>query len=276
MKQPISLSLAMCSFLLSGCGGSQYPTSNGGTVVPGITDIRSYLDFTLSISPNGRWLLYATSKQDSHGPHLTLYDLESNNGYPTSYSPEAQVLLDRKVPALMDLRWDRTSSLAAMPAGASQALYLLATHDTDTLQWLVVRSNDGLDLHEPTRRHNVAASVSPENPQQLEFVDSTTRVVALHAPSGGLGATGATVQATALSPSGRYLAYSVSTLKIGTFADPPRLYVIQWPDNTTGPQFLGAPVYKTLHWHPKRDLLFALSRERKGAWRLIQWDLEDS
>lgn len=274
MKMLKLLQLALCSVILSSCGGSQYPTSNGGTPVPGIADPRSYLDFTLSLSPNGRWLLYATSQPPLPGPHFTLYDFNTKTGHPTSYSQEAQLILDRRAPAPAALRWSGTSSLAAMPTGATRSLYVLKVDDTNNLKWIVAKNKQGLDLDESPLA-TVGARFSQENPREIEFVDGTTRTVARHTRRGRLGATAPTIQSTALSPSGRYLAYSIASMKIGSFANPPRLFVIEWPDNASSPQFLGAPVYKTLHWHPNRDVLFALSRDRTGKRQIIQWDVED-
>jgi len=261
--------------LLASCMGGSSVTMPGGTPLAGTDDARCQGESALSVSPDGRWLLYESRKGDAFAPVFVFLDLSdggSGGRHPTTLSPKAAELATEGRGPQLPACWAADSGTAFFPGQRG---------------WFAVAVGSGertlRPVPEPDCRHPGAAlqpagaRVIQDSPTELRIVGAGGAVLATH----GVDAPAVDrVAADRLrsSPDGRWLAYVVTAFR-GSFTAPPRGYVVPTgpvPDQVDrAPELLVAPLYGAPVWSPDGALFACTGRpDAPGAGpRILRWNL---
>jgi hypothetical protein len=258
--------LACAGLVAIACLASREPSSSGGELIPKTSDVDGNAP-TLSVSPNGRSLIYQRATSAPDRPDFSLIDLNTQDVRPIALTESAAAAV-RARGAVVGWRigWSRDEGTAFLLSG-DQALILAARARPEGRTWELAdpRVQKIWLQPESTGRFQVVGAGTNE----AKIVDSAQQglVVASHRRSEG----NVVIENLRVSPDETYLAYGVSSGR--TFVSPTQGYVLRLDRRSEG-RLLAAPLYGAFVWSPIGEKVFGVSREGQARVGIYRWSVD--
>lgn len=258
--------VSLAGLLAAGCAGAADPAVSGGRRLPGTEDASCRGDEPLQISPDGRWLLYESAAGDPFQPVFVFYDLEVEQGRPTTLSPAAADLAAEGRGPVLPAVWDAEPGAVVFPGHGAAFAVRPAAGDFELVPAPPAPRSPPVPRAAPT-----GLEVRHDGPRRLSLVAAGGTVLAEHAaddPSLDR------LEAGPLrpSPDGAFLAYVLHRYR-GSFAAPPTAFLVDLTPPHRPPRRLAAPVYGAPVWD-RRGRLYACGRALDGSgteFHVVRW-----
>jgi len=246
-----------------------------GEPLPGTEQVRIRGE-SLSLSPDGRWLLMYGGQTSPAEPAILLYSTVRLRSTPVALSSAArQLARQQRGPYLTGGCWSADSS----------SVDLLGLQGTDLFDLTIDQDTPTLELVDdvlPARRRAVAQcrnvasrpaglSVRDMSGGGVQVVDRAGTTLAEFKP--GWLQSRAAIDGLRLSPGERYLAFVVSRFR-GSFVASTTGYILDlsMPDDGLRRTFGRRPIPPLL-WGPDGCCIYAFDKA-DGAGRVYRWDIE--
>jgi hypothetical protein len=258
--------VSLAGLLAAGCAGAADPAVSGGRRLPGTEDASCRGDEPLQISPDGRWLLYESAAGDPFQPVFVFYDLEVEQGRPTTLSPAAADLAAEGRGPVLPAVWGAEPGAVVFPGHGAAFAARPAAGDFELVPAPPAPRSPPVPRAAPA-----GFEVRHDGPRRLSLVAAGGDVLATHAaedPSVDR------LEAGPLrpSPDGAFLTYVLHRYR-GSFAAPPTAFLVDLTPPHRPPRRLAAPVYGAPVWD-RRGRLYACGRALDGSgteFHVVRW-----
>jgi hypothetical protein len=255
------------------CHGIHPPTESGGVLIPGTDDVQPRGELNFTISPDGRWLFFRSSRGSSFDPTFVLIDLERQQRKEIGFSDEARRLAaDGRGPVTSGWRWSRDGSTIVL---RSEAAFFTARVADPSPVWSI-----GKDLEESGPK---TGGTSPHDPLAVALQPSENVALLVDAQESSVVLAryqeppGASVRIVHVNPApnGAFVSYLVESY-VAAFPSPTRGFVIARDRNRwTRPVEIAAPVYGPIRWSPIASELYACTHRGRGSTGIYRWSNDD-
>ena len=231
---------------------------------------------SVSLSPNGRWLLYYSDQSTLTDPALVLFDNDRRERYKVQLSPAATALAKkRRIPYMTGGCWDMDSSRVWLLGMQGTDLFYIAIAQERQPFMLAlaasssVKARRAVHLCDSGKHTTPPVQVKRDGKRHLSLVDLEGNTLAEFRAR--WSQTRIDVEDLTLSPSGRYLSFILTGYR-GSFSTGGRGYILPLILNESiSLLFMGEPIIGPLMWAPRDKYLYAFKAAGSGQGQFFRW-----